>query len=125
MDNDTNDVDEAHADKVFSVLGWTLASIFVLLVVFITVGGWWMWQISHNPIVDIVLPTNFPHHPTMVSPLLVLTSRALSAVPPQAINTPAPLTPTPTFVKGQLHFFFAAAPIAESSTLGAVIFAKK
>ena len=94
MDDDTDDVYWA---KLLTVWSRILIVVVILLVVMGTVGGWWLWQISHHQIVVIHTPMAISQHPSARSPIEVLTARALSAVPPaRASVTPPAVTATPT-----------------------------
>ena len=94
MDDDTDDVYWA---KLLTVWSRILIGVVILLVVMGTVGGWWMWQVSHNQIVIIDTPMSISRHPSAVSPFKTLTARALSAGPPaRASVTPPVVTATPT-----------------------------
>ena len=69
--------------------------ILVVLLVLVTLGSCWVWQTTHNPVVNT--PTPRFSHPSAVAPLVVLTAQASSTIPPaRASVTPPPATATPT-----------------------------
>jgi len=82
------------------------------LLIVVLLGSWWVWQTTHNPVVET--PTPMFRHPSAVSPLMLLATQAASAAhQPQATVTPpvvkATPTPTPTRTSSDLdNRFFAA-----------------
>jgi|GEM_PF-5832302 len=80
---------ELEDEKFFLPLKSILIGWLIFIVGLLVVGWWWLWQTTQNPIVN--RPTSIYAHPSARSPIMVLTSQALSAVPsPTTVGTPGP-----------------------------------
>lgn len=63
--------------------------ILLLLALVVALGSLWIWQITHP--LKRNTPTPRFNHPSAVSPIKVMTARALSAVPPKK-PSPTPVS---------------------------------
>lgn len=59
--------------------------ILGILMILVMGGSIWVWQTTHNPGVNT--PTPRFSHPNAISPVQVLTARALTGIAPQATPT--------------------------------------
>ena len=89
--------------------------ILLILMVLVAIGGVWVWQTTHNSVVDI--PTPRFSHPSAVSPIQVLTARALTNGP-----LPVEVTPTPTVAATPKAAFFHHEKVIEAKQPGSVSF---
>jgi len=71
--------DELKDGNPFIILG--------ILMILVMCGSIWVWQTTHNPVVNT--PTPRFSHPGAISPIKVLTARALTDTAPQMTPTVA------------------------------------
>ncbi|MGC1375208.1 MAG: hypothetical protein WA821_03240 [Anaerolineales bacterium] len=64
--------------------------ILAILLVLVLCGGLWVWQTTHNPVVDTPIPRF--SHPSAVAPFVPLIARTPNAVATHSVTA----TPTPT-----------------------------